>query len=133
MSRKKARDLSFKLIFEYEFLKTRNSLSLEDFLLSESISEEDKDYITSVYDGYLENYDKVSKIISDNLKGYTIDRVYKVDLAILALAVYEIEFVKDTPVKIVINEAVNLSKKYSTDNSYKFVNGVLAKIVNKGK
>ena len=67
-------------------------------------------------------------IIKDNTEGYELDRIYKVDLAILVLAVYEIKY-QDTPKNVVVNEAVELSKKYSTDKSYSFVNGVLAKVL----
>ena len=73
----------------------------------------------------------ICKDILEFVKGYDIDRIYKVDLAILVLAVFEIEFEKSTPQNVVINEAVELAKKYSTDKSYSFINGVLAKVINK--
>ena len=63
------------------------------------------------------------------MKDYTISRIYKVDLVILKLAVFELLFsTEKTPTKVVINEAVEMAKKYSTDNSFRFVNGVLASI-----
>ena len=63
------------------------------------------------------------------MKGYTIDRLYKVDLAIIILAVIEVKYVKETPKEVVINEAVELAKKFSTEKSPKFINGVLADIL----
>lgn len=128
MSRIKARESCFKLIFEYEFLKQKNEITLEEFLSSQDIEQDDEQYINQVYDGILSKEDELNEIISSKLKGYTLDRVFKIDLAILKLAIYEIEYLKETPA-VVINEAVELSKKYSTDNSYKFINGVLANIV----
>ena len=128
MSRIKAREACFKLIFEFEFLKQKNEITLEEFLSSKEISEDDTDYIKSLYQGIIDNEDYLNKTISSHLKGYTLERVFKIDLAILKLAIYEIEFLKESP-SVVINEAVELSKKYSTDNNYKFVNGVLAQIV----
>ncbi len=128
MSRIKAREACFKLIFEFEFLKQKNEITLEEFLSSKEISEDDTDYIKSMYQGIIDNEDYLNKTISSHLKGYTLERVFKIDLAILKLAIYEIEFLKESP-SVVINEAVELSKKYSTDNNYKFVNGVLAQIV----
>lgn len=131
MSRKAARETAFKLIFEYLFLKQTNPLSLEDYLLLEKITEEDKNYIEVVYENVVKNYDAILEVIEANLKNYTISRIYKIDLAILVLATYEIKFLRNTPPSIVINEAVELCKKYSTDKSFSFVNGVLAAIVKK--
>ena len=75
------------------------------------------------------HYDEILDIIKNNTIGYELERIYKVDLAILVLAVYELKFSNSTPNSVVINEAVELSKKYSTDKSYSFINGVLAKVV----
>ncbi|MGD9901427.1 MAG: transcription antitermination factor NusB [Spirochaetales bacterium] len=130
MSRKIARETTFKLIFEYGFLKLSNPLTLEDFLTKEKITEGDKEYINSTYNGVVEHYDEITDIIVNSLKNYSLERIYKTDLAILVLAVYELRFVQKEVPSIIINEAVELSKKYSTDKSYSFVNGVLASIVN---
>lgn len=129
MSRKMARETTFKLVFEYAFLKKVNPLTLEDFLLLEKITEPDKDYIQKAYHNIAEHYDEIMAMIESNLKNYTVARIYKTDLAILILATYEIKFLKETAPSIVINEAVELSKKYSTDKSFSFVNGVLASIL----
>ncbi|MDD4211431.1 MAG: transcription antitermination factor NusB [Clostridia bacterium] len=129
MSRTFARETTFKLVFEYAFLKQINPLTLEDFLLLEKITEDDKVYIKQTYSKIASNYDEILALIEKNLKNYTLGRIYKTDLAILILATYEIKFAKDTVPSIVINEAVELSKKYSTDKSFSFVNGVLASIV----
>jgi len=129
MSRTLARETTFKLVFEYAFLKQINPLTLEDFLLLEKITEDDKVYIKQTYKCIAENYDSILSLIEKNLKNYTLGRIYKTDLAILILATYEIKFAKQTAPSVVINEAVELSKKYSTDKSFSFVNGVLASII----
>ena len=67
--------------------------------------------------------------MASKLKGYTPDRLYKVDLAILVLAIIELKYVKENPKEVIINEAVELAKKYSTEKSPKFINGILADIV----
>lgn len=128
MSRIKARETCFKLIFEYEFLKQKNEITLDEFLSSQDIEENDKTYVVEIYDGVLSKEPELDEKISKYLKGYTLERIFKVDLAILKLAIYEIDYLGEKP-SIVINEAVELAKKYSTDNSYKFINGVLASIV----
>ena len=128
MSRIKARETCFKLIFEYEFLKQKNEITLDEFLSSKDIEESDRDYVVEIYDGVLSKEQELDEKIAKYLKGYTLERIFKVDLAILKLAIYEIDYIGEKP-SIVINEAVELAKRYSTDNSYKFINGVLASIV----
>ena len=133
MSRILARENCFKLMFEYEFLKERNELSLFSLTDTEELNEEEKELVKQEYFGLIENNEKIEEIITKYLKGYTLNRIYKVDLAILKIAIYEMMFSnQQTPSKVIINEAVELAKKYSTEKSYSFVNGVLAS-VNKGE
>ena len=133
MSRRLARESCFKLMFEYEFLKERNDISLLAYLENEDLTEYDKQFIESEYDELIQKNEELEHIISKYLKDYTLSRIFKVDLAILKIAIYEMLFSKQsTPSGVVINEAVELAKKYSTDKSYSFVNGVLAS-VNKGE
>ncbi len=85
------------------------------------------------YQEILENLEKIDKVIGDNLVGYTIDRLNYVDLAIVENAVYEM-FFTDTPIEIIINEAVNLTKKYSNlddDAAKRFNNRLLDNIKTK--
>lgn len=86
------------------------------------------DYIVRAVDGTVEHISDIDKIISENLKGWTIERLNKVDLAILRLAVYEMLYDDETPDGIVINEAVEIAKKYSSDQAPGFINGILGKI-----
>ena len=131
MSRRQARESCFKLMFEYEFLKERNDVSLSTYLENEDLSDEDKEFVVNEYNGLIEKNEKLDEIISKYLKGYTLNRIFKVDLAILKIAIYEMLFSNtDTPKNVVINEAVELAKKFSTDKSYSFVNGLLASVVN---
>ena len=92
-----------------------------------------REYVKIVASGIKENDSEISEMISKNLKtGWTINRISKIDLALLKLAIYEMNYM-GTPYKIIINEAVNMAKKYGEDNSPSFVNGVLAKIVAENK
>ena len=72
----------------------------------------------------------LNELISSNLKGYTIERLNKIDLAIIILAVIELNYLKENTKEVIINEAVELAKKYSTNKSPKFINGFLASISN---
>lgn len=127
MSRKKSREYAFRLVFEKFFHEPDEELTFldEDFVLDE----DDKSFVNSLIGGINEHYDEILQVIKSNVVGYELERIYKIDLAILMLAIYEIKYVDGAVVSIVINEAVELSKKYSTDKSFSFINGVLAKVV----
>ena len=130
MSRKKARDNAFKCIYELEFIKDKN---LDDILLNcyeeNNNSEEEKQYIQMVLKGVKENIEKIDNIILSKLKNWSLDRIAKIDLAILRLAIYEIIYVDSIPDKVSANEAVELAKTYGNNDSKSFVNGVIAKII----
>ena len=117
------RELAFCYIYSQEIQKQNSKSQVKLFLDS-----------TEVEDGRAREYvkeidEEITKIIIENLKaGWTIDRLSTVDLSLLKLAIYEIKY-KEVPYKIVINEAVNMAKKYGEDNSAPFINGVLAKVV----
>lgn len=131
MSRRLAREYCFKLMFEYEFLKERNEVSLSAYLEDENLTDEEKEFVKAEYEGLEQKNNEIENIISKHLKGYTLNRLFKVDLAILKIAIYEICFSDaGTPQSVVINEAVELAKKYSTEKSYSFVNGLLASVCN---
>ena len=128
MSRKKSREYAFRMVFEKFFHESGDMFELinEDIVLDDT----DKEFVNYLIGGINERYDEIIKIIKDNVVGYELERVYKVDLAILVLAVFEIKYCDDVAPSIVVNEAVELSKKYSTEKSYSFINGVLAKVIN---
>lgn len=135
MSRKVARELSFKLIFALNF--QAEELNLEDMiddLLMKSenatdIVKEDVSYINDVVSGVFSKVEELDKLIEENLKGWKMERICKTDLAILRLAIYEILYRKDIPNKVSANEAVELAKMFSEDGSSSFVNGLLAGII----
>ena len=99
-------------------------------LLDSSLDDDDKRFINDVYDGTIMHYDEIKEIISQNTHGFDINRIYRPDFAILVVAVYELKYT-DTPVPVVINEAVELAKRYGEEKSGKFVNGVLKGVITK--
>lgn len=127
MSRKVAREELFKLVFESCF-QDQSEMLFDEFNDRQDILDENKQFVKDIYSGIMENKEALLDEISNYIKGYTIDRLFKVDLSILLIACYEIKYYGSDP-KIAINEAVEMSKKYSTDKSYKFINGVLANYV----
>ena len=132
MSRKAARELAFKTIFSYDFQADKEQLnSLVDILKHEigEITIEDEEYIQSVISGVIENKEQLDEMIQKYLKGWTMDRISKTDLAILRLAIFEITYRDDIPYKVSVNEAVELAKVFSDDSSSAFINGVLAGVI----
>ena len=122
MKRSIARELAFKTIYSKFF----NSGDEVDLMNEEK---EGLEFTYKILQSFATNYNEINDIITAHLKGYTRERLFKVDLAIITLAVIELKFLKETPKEVVINEAVELAKKYSTEKSPRFINGVLADIV----
>lgn len=129
MSRKSARDVAFKIVFGYLFNKELNFDTFVKETVESELSEEDLSFVKKIYNGVVDQYPQLSETISSNLKDYKLERIYKVDLAILLVAVYELKNTPETTASIVANEAVELAKKYSTEKSPAFINGILATII----
>ena len=126
MSIRIARENIYKLVFEYLFYDSLNQTSLELMLLDSNLTEDDKKYVINVYEGVAAKKDELLALIEKHAKGFRIDRIFRPDLSALLIATYELKYLDDVPPAVAISEAVELVKKYSTDKSYSFVNGVLA-------
>ena len=127
MSRKTARENVYKLVFEYLFNKEKDSFSYITLKDNPNVSSEDLEFINALYLGVVEHFDDIVAKIEMNAKGFSLERIYKPDLAALVLAVYEMMFT-DTPKTVAISEAVDLVKAYSTEKSGSYVNGILASV-----
>lgn len=125
--RKTARENAFKLIFEK--LINDESDELGYSALTEVLDENDKNFLDALVGGVEKEKDFLKSVVSRFLRGFNIDRIYKIDLAILYVACYEILFMPDVPEKVSVNESVELAKTYSTDKSPSFINGVLAGVI----
>lgn len=131
MNKSAAREETFKILYSLEIQKKENIEEQVDlYLQTEEIKEQETiKYIKSTIQGIEKNKEEIKEKISQNLKkDWKIERVSKIDVVLLKLAIYEILFT-DTPYKVAINEVIELSKKYSEENSSNFINGVLASIV----
>ena len=131
MNRSAIRENAFKLIYSLEIQKAENiEEQIDLFFESNEIKDEEaKEYIKNVILGINKNQKEILDSIQENLKEeWKLNRISKIDLTILKLAIYEIKF-SEVPYKVAINEAVELAKKYGEDKSKNFVNGVLASIV----
>jgi len=135
MNRRKSREVTMKLIYEIVIKKENFEEIFENFKehTEEDVSELDMEYIANTLKGVTENIELIDATISKYLINWKIDRLSKIDLSILRLAIYEITFEADIPSVVSVNEAIELAKKYSQDVTGAFINGVLGRLVEKAK
>ncbi len=148
MTRREIREHIFKLLFQREFYEPEEIEEQIDcyFLRIEELSTEesketlttkkkaepvqkDLDYIKTRYQKIEQKLGEIDSILTQATSGWKLNRMGKVDLNLLRLAVYEIRYDEEIPVKVAINEAVELAKIYGGDSSAGFINGILAKII----
>lgn len=123
MNRSEMREQAFVLLYESEFFKDKPVLDLEE-IYSENIDVL-SEYGKILFEGAVSQKNELDSIVEKYLKGWTLTRISKVNLAILRLALYEMMNCENVPESVVINEAVELAKKYSGAEDSKFVNGIL--------
>ena len=130
MNISKMREYAFMLLYELEIQKKFDEENLEIFLENNNIEDNNaKKYITKIVKGIKENEPKIEETISSKLKPeWKLDRISKINIALLKLSIYEIIYT-DVPYKVAINEAIELAKTYGEENSSNFINGVLANVV----
>ena len=140
--RKNAREDAFRILFEQLVNEGSADEKLERYFsaLEEKADEEEKfyinkpvgvdnDYIRQVISGVEENIEIINKHIEENLMGWEFDRVSKISIAVLRLAIFEILYMDDIPAQVSANEAVTIAKKYDCPSAGSFVNGVLGKVI----
>lgn len=126
MTRKMAREEAFILIFEKAFTGESTQDILE--LASEARDLVADDYIKTVFVGVYDNLEELDGIISSNAVGWKLERISKTSLSILRLALFEIKYMDDIPISVSINEAVEIAKKYATEQDGAFINGILSTV-----
>lgn len=130
MNRSAVRELAFQFLYGAEIQKELTTEQIEEFLSNNEINDENaRKYITDIVSGIMTNHETIIKTVEQNLKeGWKIERLSKVSLALLKLSIYEIVY-QNLPFKAIINDVVELAKKYGEDTAPTFVNGVLASVV----
>lgn len=129
MGRKQAREGTMKVLYQMELNKDYSERALSTYLDNFNFDDLEREYILDAIEKIGENLESIDNSIKDNLQGWEIDRLAKIDLSVLRIAIYEILYRKDIPVQVSINEAIEISKKYSTEDSFRFINGVLGGFV----
>ncbi len=126
MSRIETREAVVFFVYQYDFRKEQIDEQITLYINDHEDLKDDFEYFEFTVKGIISNRDSLDESISKYLKNWTLDRIPKLDKAILETAVYEISSNDDIPTGVAINEAVRLAKKYGTDDSYSYINGVLS-------
>lgn len=130
MGRREMREHIFKLLFLREF-NSAEEMPEQIQMYFETLEElppVQEAYMEDKYGKILEHVEEIDKVLSDTSSGWKVNRMGKVDVNILRLAVYEMNYDEDVPVRVAINEAVELAKKFGGDETPSFINGILGKI-----
>ncbi len=132
MSRKIAREELFKILFEAE-LNDASITEVSERVISRGeveLSKNSKDFIEKYVKGIVEKKDEIEETLNSEMTNWSLDRIGNVERALLKFGTYELMF-EDMGHEIVVNEIVELAKKYGDEKSHEFINGVLAKIIKK--
>ena len=130
-SRTKARGIALQALYEYDLAGHPPALSIEERLEEEAIEENLKDFSREIVKGVLPIIQKLDEIIAANAPDWPLDQVATIDRNIIRIALWEFAVEKCTPVKVAINEAIELAKVYGSDSTPRFVNGVLGSLAAK--
>ncbi|HEY8348589.1 MAG TPA: transcription antitermination factor NusB [Clostridiales bacterium] len=128
MGRRAAREMAMKLLYQMEIQKDDIESQMKLFFEHNPVSENDTSYIRDIIYGVYRNSEYISDIIQKHSRGWKITRISKIDLSILRLSIYEICFRDDIPFSVSVNEAVELAKKYSSEEAGSFINGILSRL-----
>ncbi|QDA72145.1 transcription antitermination factor NusB [Listeria ivanovii] len=128
MKRREAGEKALQALFQIEL----NEMSL-DQAIKNIMEDEQDDYMEKLVEGVMANKAEIDAIIEPNLDNWRMDRLSKVDLSLLRLSVYEINYLSDVPNRVSLNESIEIAKIYSDEKSSKFINGVLANIAPEDK
>ena len=128
MGRRNAREALLALMYEYDVVgeKGHETLQVMGDVLSQSLNDSDDKYIEKGYNFFMNKSEEIDEIIKASLTSWDIERLSRVDVSIMRLAVIDMKYFDDIPRKVAINEAVELAKRFSSDKAPKFINGVLA-------
>lgn len=131
MSRKLAREAAMKLVYQMDINGAESQEVLDSFFENseEEIDSEDRSYIINCVSGVKENIKYIDEYIEKYLKGWKMNRISKVDLAIMRLSIYEMTKRQDVPNIVAINEALEIAKKFSGEKASVFINGILGKVI----
>jgi len=124
-TRRKSRELALQALYQGEQAGQNGLLVFEEFCAHFQVNKKSIPYAKKLLDGVQEKADAINQLISKYAENWRLERMSVIDRNILRLAVYEVYFQDDVPISVAINEAVEIAKRYSTDDSGPFINGIL--------
>jgi N utilization substance protein B len=127
-TRRKAREKALQMLFQLDFHNDDIKIICRNFWVANPVGKKVQAFAEELVKGAYANRETIDRIIASTMENWTLDRLASVDKAILRLATYELMCVPDIPPNVTINEAVEIAKSYGTEESGRFVNGVLDKI-----
>ena len=132
-SRGKCRELVLKTLYASEMSDQAWDLVLTQFLAQDKMTEKDKLFTESLLEKILENQDKIDSLIKEKLENWDFARLNSIDRIILRIGVCEMLYFPEIPIKVSLDEAIELAKKFSSDEAGKFVNGILDAVAKSNK
>jgi len=129
LKRRQLREIAFQTIYQVDVGKNDVETALAQRFKESGMAEGDKVFCRSLVIGTLEKIKEIDKIIEKHALDWKVDRMLSVDRNILRLAVYEMQFSAETPPKVALNEAIELAKVFGSEESPKFINGILGQII----
>ncbi|MCK5243594.1 transcription antitermination factor NusB [bacterium] len=126
--RRQSREIAFKILFQIDVGKLNSEEVIRYFLAQQKASEAVLEYARELSQGVIAENAKIDKVIKENTHKWKLERIAGVDRSLLRLAIYELLRYPHVPKSVIMNEAIELAKKYSTEESSSFINGILDKI-----
>jgi len=127
-TRRKAREKALQMLFQLDFHNEGAETICSTFWTGNPVGQKVREFAEELVKGTCANRESIDRMISSTMENWTLDRLASVDKAILRLAIYELIYMADIPSKVTINEAVEIAKNYGTEESGRFVNGILDRI-----
>lgn len=126
--RRKAREYALQILFQYDLANGSLTETMGEFWKDKKVNSKIVSFCYQLVNGTIDNIQEIDRRISLCSLHWKLDRMSTVDRNVLRIATYELLFLKDTPASVVINEAIEVAKKFGTENSAKFINGILDSI-----
>jgi N utilization substance protein B len=123
--RRKAREYALQILFQYDLVNGNLNEIMEEFWKDKRVNSKIVSFCSQLINGTIDNLKEIDKCISQHSLNWKLERMSTVDRNILRMATYELLFQKETPAPVVINEAIEVAKKFGTEESAKFINGIL--------
>jgi len=130
LKRRQLREIAFQIIFQVDVGKNDLEAALIERIQETDMDKGDKAFCRSLVSGTLEKLNEIDEIIEKYALDWEVNRMLSVDRNILRLAVYEMVFSIETPAKAALNEAIEIAKTFGSEDSPKFINGILGQVIN---